>query len=71
VKRRYDLDSFGEIYDGFSRDREFFKASVRRPKHVWRKAFDAMSKTDELYQRGPESIARETMRVLLDALRGA
>ncbi len=62
------LDSFGEIYRGFSRDRLILKLRLRNPERVWRRAYEVMSCTPELYQLDEKAIARETMRVLLDML---
>jgi hypothetical protein len=63
------LDSFGEIYRGFSGEREIIKVALPDAEAVWKKAFQAMGRTPDLYQCDDETVARETMRFLLSVVR--
>ncbi len=63
-----DLDTLGELYPGFSRDRESLKAAIPNIADVWCKAFAEVRRTEEFYQRSTDDAARETMRMLMDAL---
>jgi hypothetical protein len=63
-----DLDSLGEIYPGFDRDRRILKQRKADAATIWRKAFAAVQQTEEFYQRSNQDIARETMRMLMDVL---
>ncbi|HWO83512.1 MAG TPA: hypothetical protein VNM38_06965 [Solirubrobacterales bacterium] len=63
------LDSFGEIYRGFSEERKIIKAALPDAEAVWKKAFEGMGRTPDLYQCSDESVARETMRFLLSVVR--
>jgi hypothetical protein len=64
-----NLDKLGELYPGFSRDRETLKQSVRGYHVVWMRAFKKLRGTDEYYQRSAEDVARVTMRMLMDAIK--
>ena len=65
-----DLDSFGEIYPGFDRDRQTFKSFPLKdpPNVVWRRAFDRVRATDDFYLRSDDAVARETMRIIMELL---
>jgi hypothetical protein len=62
------LDSLGELYDGFRRDRRILKKRLPRADYIWRKAFEEVQRTEEFYQRSTQDVARETMRMLMIAL---
>jgi len=64
-----NLDQLGELYPGFSRDRETLKRRVRGYHVVWMRAFRLLRATDEFYQRSDEDVARATMRMLMDAIK--
>ena len=68
MSRTPSLDSFGEIYPGFSKEREIIKAALTDPEGVWKKAFEAIRRTPDFYQCNDESVARETMRALLSVV---
>jgi hypothetical protein len=63
-----DLDTLGELYPGFSQDRDALKRAIPNFSDVWRKAFAEVRRTDEFYQRKTDDAARETMRMLMEAL---
>lgn len=63
-----ELDSLGEIYPGFSRHRVTVKQHIPNAAAVWRDAFEVVQRTEEFFQRSTQDVARETMRMLMDAL---
>jgi hypothetical protein len=67
-RKTRDLDSFGEIYTGFNRDRELFKSRAVNPDTLWREAFREFRRDDTFFQRDDDVVARETMRMLLTLL---
>jgi len=63
-----ELDSLGEIYPGFNRHRAILKQRIPNAAAVWHEAFEVVQRTEEFFQRSRQDAARETMRMLMDAL---
>jgi hypothetical protein len=68
VPSNSDLDSFGEVYPGFDRDRRLVKSRIADADRLWRAAFERIQRTPEFYQARDEDVARETMRTILEFL---
>jgi hypothetical protein len=70
VSKPKHLDDFGEIYPGFTGQRALLKKTVAElggdVNTLWDDSFNVIASTPDYQGARRESIARETMRTLLD-----
>jgi len=68
MSRAPSLDSLGEIYRGFKRDRALVKAGIEGVDGEWIRIFEELRVTRQFFRSGKTIVARETMRILLALL---
>lgn len=57
-----------DLYDGFEADRQRLLDTFLHPDEVWDRAFKKIRRTDEYLYAAPETVAKATMRSLMQAL---